>query len=341
MPRKRSSTNPYFVSWIPVLLGLLLYNCNTAARVGSNNSTFYREQMRILVREISEFGKSFNPDFVTIAQNGLELMSSTAFPGGSLADHYVGALDAVAQEHVFYGLDGYGVPTDNAYSGYMSRFLAKARISGIQSFVIDYVANQDEVEDAYLKNYARGFISYASTAGDFNLDDIALYPRRPFAESREDIGDVQVVRNFLCLLNAHSYSSKDEYLKALASTNYDMLVIDPYYLASELLHPGELAELKRKRNGGKRLVIAYLNIGAAENFRYYWQKDWKIGRPGWLAAPYSDPYYDDEFWVRYWDDEWKEILVGNDASYLKKILDAGFDGVWLDNLEAYRFFEER
>ena len=35
--------------------------------------------------------------------------------------------------------------------------------------------------------------------------------------------------------------------------------------------------------------------------------------------------------------DWQEIIYGNDDSYAKKIIDAGFNGVYLDNIEAYYF----
>ncbi|MBL0317621.1 MAG: hypothetical protein IPP69_18435 [Flavobacteriales bacterium] len=41
--------------------------------------------------------------------------------------------------------------------------------------------------------------------------------------------------------------------------------------------------------------------------------------------------------MKFWNKEWQEIIYGNDASYTKKILDAGFDGAYLDNVEAFYF----
>ena len=43
--------------------------------------------------------------------------------------------------------------------------------------------------------------------------------------------------------------------------------------------------------------------------------------------------------MAYWQPEWKDIIYGNDDSYLKKILDAGFDGVYLDIIDAYERYE--
>jgi cysteinyl-tRNA synthetase, unknown class len=78
-----------------------------------------------------------------------------------------------------------------------------------------------------------------------------------------------------------------------------------------------------------------MNIGAAENWRYYWNSNWRLNNPIWLKKKYVG--YEDEFYVQFWHDNWKKIIYRNSESYLKKILDAGFDGVFLDNVEAYYF----
>ncbi|MDD3741560.1 MAG: endo alpha-1,4 polygalactosaminidase, partial [Bacteroidales bacterium] len=97
----------------------------------------------------------------------------------------------------------------------------------------------------------------------------------------------------------------------------------------------EIQQLKTKANGGQRLVISYISIGSAENYRYYWKSDWKRNNPDWIKKKYDG--YEDEFWVEFWNDEWQNIIYGNDSSYIKKIIDADFDGVYLDNVEAYYF----
>ena len=50
----------------------------------------------------------------------------------------------------------------------------------------------------------------------------------------------------------------------------------------------EIAQIKNKANGGKRLVLAYMSIGEAEDYRYYWQKDWERNKPSWLDAENPD-----------------------------------------------------
>jgi cysteinyl-tRNA synthetase len=58
-----------------------------------------------------------------------------------------------------------------------------------------------------------------------------------------------------------------------------------------------------------------------------------LHHPDWLKKKYDG--YVDEIWVEFWNDEWKSIIYGNDNSYIKKIINAGFDGAYLDNVEGY------
>jgi cysteinyl-tRNA synthetase len=99
----------------------------------------------------------------------------------------------------------------------------------------------------------------------------------------------------------------------------------------------EIEQLKNKANGGKRIVVSYMSIGEAENYRYYWRQEWNQKRPAWLDA--ENPNWSGNFKVKYWDVEWQKIIYGNDDSYLKKIIDAHFDGVYLDIIDAFEYYE--
>jgi cysteinyl-tRNA synthetase len=99
----------------------------------------------------------------------------------------------------------------------------------------------------------------------------------------------------------------------------------------------EVASLKVKANGASRLVISYMSIGEAEDYRFYWKDEWKKDKPSWLAD--ENPEWKGNYKVRYWQQEWQAIIYGNDASYLRLIIDAGFDGVYLDIIEAFEHFE--
>jgi len=117
-----------------------------------------------------------------------------------------------------------------------------------------------------------------------------------------------------------------------------MLIIDLFH--NETAYSStEIARLKTKQNGGDRLVICYLSIGEAEDYRYYWQASWKIDKPDWLEP--ENPEWEGNYKVKYWITEWQDIIFGNDSSYLKMILDAGFDGAYLDIIDGFEYFEDK
>ena len=99
----------------------------------------------------------------------------------------------------------------------------------------------------------------------------------------------------------------------------------------------EINQLRRKGNGGSRLIIAYMSIGEAEDYRYYWDNSWNSNQPEFLDK--VNPDWPGNFKVEYWNTEWQNIIYGNDNSYLKKIVNADFDGVYLDIIDSFEFFE--
>lgn len=96
--------------------------------------------------------------------------------------------------------------------------------------------------------------------------------------------------------------------------------------------------MSKKANTGSRLLISHMSIGEAEDYRPYWNASWLQEVPSWIIA--ENPDWKGNFKVKYWDKEWQSIIYGNDQSYLKKILDAGFDGAYLDIIDAFNYFED-
>lgn len=76
----------------------------------------------------------------------------------------------------------------------------------------------------------------------------------------------------------------------------------------------------------------------AEDYRYYWQSEWKRDKPAWLAR--ENPEWRGNYKVRYWDPAWQEIICGAGDSYLNRILASSFDGVYLDIVDAFEYFEK-
>ena len=53
----------------------------------------------------------------------------------------------------------------------------------------------------------------------------------------------------------------------------------------------------------------------------------------------ENPDWAGNFKVWYWEAEWQSIIYGSMDSYLGMILDADFDGVYLDIIDAYEYYE--
>ena len=121
----------------------------------------------------------------------------------------------------------------------------------------------------------------------------------------------------------------------LANSKYDLLVID-----SEPTVPPNKNVINRLKCGGDgdKLLVSYMTVGQAEEYRYYWGDDWEVGNPSWIVYP--DLFWQGDYYVRYWEPEWRQILMGTPESRVDRIIAAGFDGIYLDVIDAYTFFEE-
>jgi cysteinyl-tRNA synthetase len=113
--------------------------------------------------------------------------------------------------------------------------------------------------------------------------------------------------------------------------------MDLFFHDGQAFTSEEIIRLKSKANGGTRLVICYMSIGEAEDYRYYWNSAWQNNKPSWLEAENRD--WPGNYKVKYWDSAWQEIIFGNNDSYLNKILNTHFDGVYLDIIDAFGYFE--
>lgn len=121
----------------------------------------------------------------------------------------------------------------------------------------------------------------------------------------------------------------------LAESPLDLIVLDPSLndSARRFVSAQEMAALKRKPDGGRRLVIGYLCIGEADLKRWYWPPQWRSRMPAWVGP--ENVNWPGSRVVRYWDLQWQEMIVTGSASILSRIVDMGFDGVLLDRVDAY------
>lgn len=146
-------------------------------------------------------------------------------------------------------------------------------------------------------------------------------------------------------INDFVYQLQSIDLTAIRNTKFDLAIIDYSGDGSESgrFTAEEILELKYGSNDSK-LVLAYMSIGEAENYRWYWNSSWDAdndglpdeGAPPWLGP--SNPDWPGNYKVRYWEPEWQSIIYGSPTSYLDKIIETGFDGVYLDIVDAYEYW---
>ena len=127
---------------------------------------------------------------------------------------------------------------------------------------------------------------------------------------------------------------EEEMVERIVASEYDMVVLD--FIPSEENNTDyPMADVVAQLHHAPhpKLVIAYIDIGQAEDFRTYWQSGWRIGNPEWIVGGDPDGW-EGNYPVAYWSKEWRDIWLG-ETGFLQQILEVGFDGVYLDWVEAY------
>ncbi|UCE36720.1 MAG: endo alpha-1,4 polygalactosaminidase [Thermoplasmata archaeon] len=160
----------------------------------------------------------------------------------------------------------------------------------------------------------------------------------------------------------------------LERSRYGMLVIEPTRtdFSDESSRSYKTKDLvtRLKASAGnnevnRKLVIAYIDIGQAEDWRWYWEwsvdSDWDPSEtskqsdwPSWIIT--HDPDWIGCFPVLYWHEDWKNIVINGDFvwnddvvevpsgdeyggegynSILDEVIIDGFDGIYLDWVEAF------
>lgn len=143
------------------------------------------------------------------------------------------------------------------------------------------------------------------------------------------------------VLQAEGLGDRNTAVEKLAGCDRDLVVIDYAFFGDEQSRWSR-EEVDRIRAGKPgRNVLAYLSIGEAGTYRFYWKETWDADNdgkpdadaPAWLLN--ANPDWPDNFKVHYWDREWQQNVI----QHLDEIIEQGFDGVYLDIVDAFEFFE--
>lgn len=124
----------------------------------------------------------------------------------------------------------------------------------------------------------------------------------------------------------------------LAACGRDWIVLDAVFSSETPWTRADLAAMRERQSGRK--IIAYISIGEAEDYRPYWRPEWLVkGRPAPGAPAFLglvNPAWKGNYRVKYWLADWQRIVLASvDAA-----MEAGFDGVYLDIVDAFEGFEQ-
>lgn len=274
---------------------------------------------------IRELRANTTQERILITQNGNELY----FKNGVVDTDFFAVTNATTQESLYYGdVLKFNAPTDKKLQNELLAYIRPIKESGKPIFVINYGKGRKQRNFLVSEDVKTGYVS--ELLPTFEASEL-YEPLQQY--TADDITALSDVKNFLCLLNPEKFSDIHDYYAQLKNTDYDLLIIEPSYdgvfFTKEQIHA-----LKKKNNGGTRIVIAYMSIGEAEDYRYYWQNTWHKKKPVWIEKENKD--WNGNYIVRYWVPEWKEIV----KTYQKKLDDLDVDGYLLDTVDSHSYFDD-
>ena len=178
----------------------------------------------------------------------------------------------------------------------------------------------------------------------------ALTTRTPAAVAHPRISAEAAEAERLARINAvksWGYQLNGIKLEQLQASPYDLLVVDATTgLAAERpFRRTEVDGLKRKADGSPRLVVSYLSVGEAEDYRpeYFSKEYMEEDAPDWLMHENKD--WKGNRIIKFCSDGWQKTILGDEngksvynsieSSPLYRLMDLGFDGVYLDRVDVY------
>lgn len=292
----------------------------------------YRAEMKAFVAAIAAHARAGDSDFGVFPQNASELGEDSA---------YVDIVSGIGQEDIHYGYTGDAKPTPSDVTAEMETNLDRFVAGGKLVLTLDYPfkqknkppkfdrKTQQRVDAAYAASQAKGYVPYVAVR---ELNALTFAPGHLPSANASPLSWADVAEWAVQLQPARK-QSRAQYLAALGASGYDLALIDYSFDggADAEYTPEEIAALKAQLNGK---LLAYLSIGEAEDYRWYWNPSWRPGAPAWLGD--ENPDWKGNYKVHYWDPEWQAIIM----QYLDKIVAQGFDGVYLDLVDAYQYYSE-
>ena len=136
-------------------------------------------------------------------------------------------------------------------------------------------------------------------------------------------------------------------IASAAASPYGLLVVDATTGLGDgnAMSEAQIAQLKHRPDGSRRLVVSYLSIGEAEDYRpdYFSAEYLEEDAPDWLM--HENPQWKGNRIISFCDEGWQRTILGDDdgrsvynsiePSPLYRLIELGLDGVYLDRVDVY------
>ncbi|GEO81476.1 alpha-1,4-polygalactosaminidase [Pararhodospirillum oryzae] len=298
-----------------------------------------REPVREILNTLAEYAHKRDPEFKILVRGGEMLATQTA------RDQAVAEITAppgapatlieqlpLGAPHRRFVRNIAGVVMDQRYCPPITNTLESAGLGRLQAldlkvFTLERCPDDKTAADAVLHAGTEGVLAATTTDALHPFGRVSL--ARPVGETLDSVRTFSKVRTLLVALDPHGYERMNDWLKALALTNHDLLIVDPFFNGNEALTKEQVDHLKLKALGGRRFVIARLTLGLAQDTLPYWKPEWRVGNPAWITGYF--PGISGTYWVDMTNPEWLALMGKGFAS----LMDLGFDGIMFDGVTTF------
>lgn len=313
----------------------------------------YRNALRENIIGLAHYAQATNPDFQIMVHEGQDLLSKSLWEyhlegylkarndGQDVSDpsfllnlkqtspEFEPIVGSASAEYL-RSIDAIAVNNSLCSNLSVSPIISQEHI---KLFSIDECPNEKIFDKAISKSLQENIPLYAFINKETAFKKIVAQPI--IKENAKNIFNLKSAQNISFLLKDDLYADKQDFIDAVRNSNYDVVVISPYFRNKTPFTPEEVNAMKYKKNGTRRQLLARFNITEALDNAYYWQPGWKIGTPNWLVRPsFSEEH---GIITRFWTQEWKEHM----AHYFISLIKTGYDGAFLTGLENHRYFEKQ
>lgn len=172
----------------------------------------------------------------------------------------------------------------------------------------------------------------------------------PINPTPENTINGKTVNSFGYILQFERYGPRTQAINVIKNYHADLLIMEPTFSQNPVSW-WLSEEIDQMKNGldplNPKILLAYVSIGEAESYREYWNDAWDsnedgipdAGAPSWLDR--ENPDWEGNYKVKYWDPEWQSIIFGEPNSMIDKIMAQGFDGVYMDIIDAFEYYQEQ